>query len=322
MITCITFIPLVAALLILLTPSGNCRAMRVLAFSGSMLSLVGVLVLLLRFDASGGLQFVEKISWIAALGVYALRRGATTSGRLQHGIGLALFPFLGLILALSVGNPQLDHASHAGGLLSGLILGGFLPTRTLRHRRHEHPTRPSPHPRSWTLAAAACGVLTLFTAQALAGGRSTPTTVQVVEQVAVDIPPTYRPALDDLGRVVYRGHSNLVRLTVDTVPRYRDAPVDAPRAWAVRERLAPLVEASILTTRTSPAAAPTLEEPCESHAFTRGSNPVNLEVCAVSVATQKVVVTLETPAEWTERYRPMLLRVLGSIRPAPSANAE
>ena len=49
---------------------------------------------------------------------------------------------------------------------------------------------------------------------------------------------------------------------------------------------------------------------------------MNLEVCAVSVATQKVVVTLETPAEWTERYRPMLLRVLGSIRPAPSANAE
>jgi NADH-quinone oxidoreductase subunit M len=69
MITCITFIPLVAALLILLTPSGNCRAMRFLAFSGSMLSLVGVLVLLLRFDASGGLQFVEKASWIPALGV-------------------------------------------------------------------------------------------------------------------------------------------------------------------------------------------------------------------------------------------------------------
>ncbi len=257
--------------------------------------------------------------WMAALAVYALRRRDAASGQLQHSIGLALFPLLGFILALSVGNPQLDHASHSGGLLSGLLVGGMLPTRGVKARAHPHAQHILHHPTSWTLVATACAVLSVFSAHVLSGGRSRPTTVQVVEQIAVDIPPTYRPALDDLGRVVYRGHSNLVRLTVDTIPNYRDAPVDAPHDWGVRQRLAPLVEASVLTPRTSPLTAPTLERPCESHAFTRAGNPVNLEVCAVSVSSQKVVVTLETPAEWTERYRPMLQRVLGSIQPIVAA---
>ncbi|MGB1700161.1 MAG: rhomboid family intramembrane serine protease [Nannocystaceae bacterium] len=255
--------------------------------------------------------------WISVLAVYALRQGSAASGRLQQTIGVALFPFLGLILALSIGNPQLDHASHAGGLISGLVLGALLPTRPNHRESTVSPTRPLQHPTFWALTAMVCAVLTLFTARALAGARSQPTTLQVVDAVAVDIPPTYRPALDDLGRVVYRGHSNLVRLTVDTIPVYRHASTDAPHDWAVRARLTPLVEASILSPRTSPTAPPTLEDPCESHAFSRAGNPVNLEVCAVSVASRKVVITLETPAEWTARYRPMLLGVLRSIRPLP-----
>ena len=69
MITFITFIPLVAAVLILLTPSSNHRAMHLLALIGSLLSLVGVLLMIKGFDASAGLQFVEKSDWIPGLGV-------------------------------------------------------------------------------------------------------------------------------------------------------------------------------------------------------------------------------------------------------------
>ncbi len=69
MITFITFAPLVAALLILLTPSGNARVLRLLALLGSLVSLAGVLSLISGFDASGGLQFVEKVAWIPGLGV-------------------------------------------------------------------------------------------------------------------------------------------------------------------------------------------------------------------------------------------------------------
>jgi len=295
-------------------------ARRTIAATVLMTSMSSVFSVAWTPEVSAGASGLV-FGWIAALAVYALRPGSVASGHLQRTVSYTLFPFLGFVLAMSVGNPLLDHASHAGGLLSGLFVGALLPTQALAPGRLDQSGPPLQNSTSWTLAAVTCAVLTLFTAQALAGGRNKPTTVHVVDKIAVDIPPTYRPALDDLGRVIYGGHSSLVRLSVDTIPRYRDAPLRAPHAWAVRERLTPLVEASILAPRTSPSAAPTLDEPCESHAFTRAGNPVNLEVCAVSVATQKVVVTLETPAEWTDRYRPMLLRVLGSIRPiAPTQN--
>jgi len=70
MITLVTFCPLVAALLILFTPASNYRGIRFLALFSSLLSLVGTLLILQRFDASGGLQFVEKAAWIPRLGVH------------------------------------------------------------------------------------------------------------------------------------------------------------------------------------------------------------------------------------------------------------
>ena len=69
MITLVTFCPLVAALLILFTPASNYRSIRFLALFSSLLSLVGTLLILQRFDASGGLQFVEKSVWIPGLAV-------------------------------------------------------------------------------------------------------------------------------------------------------------------------------------------------------------------------------------------------------------
>jgi NADH-quinone oxidoreductase subunit M len=69
MITFITFAPLVAAILILLTPSGKHKVMHTLALVGSLVSLAGVLSLIHGFDSSAGLQFVEKSAWIPGLGV-------------------------------------------------------------------------------------------------------------------------------------------------------------------------------------------------------------------------------------------------------------
>ncbi len=69
MISFITFVPLLAAVLILLTPSGQVRILRFIALLGSLVSLVGVLSLLIGFDSSAGLQFVEKVAWIPGLGV-------------------------------------------------------------------------------------------------------------------------------------------------------------------------------------------------------------------------------------------------------------
>ena len=65
MITFVTFAPLVAALLILLTPAGQARVMRLLALLGSLLSLGGVLWMMRRF----GEDFEVNVPWLPGLGV-------------------------------------------------------------------------------------------------------------------------------------------------------------------------------------------------------------------------------------------------------------
>lgn len=69
MITTITFIPLLAALVIVLSPGRNRRQIMLTALIGSLLSSVLTLSLALRFVSSKGLQFVEKQEWIPSIGV-------------------------------------------------------------------------------------------------------------------------------------------------------------------------------------------------------------------------------------------------------------
>ena len=69
MITIITFIPLLAALLIAISPARNGRRIKLISLIGSLLSSGLALSLSLQFDPGKGLQFVEKVAWIPSIGV-------------------------------------------------------------------------------------------------------------------------------------------------------------------------------------------------------------------------------------------------------------
>lgn len=69
MITTITFIPLLAALVIVFSPGRNRKLIRLTALTGALLSSVLALYLALQFAPSKGLQFVEKQAWIPSIGV-------------------------------------------------------------------------------------------------------------------------------------------------------------------------------------------------------------------------------------------------------------
>ena len=68
MISAITFIPLLAALAILILPGGG-RLGKPLALVGSLVSSLLAIYMVIGFNSYGDLQFVEKYSWIPSIGV-------------------------------------------------------------------------------------------------------------------------------------------------------------------------------------------------------------------------------------------------------------
>jgi len=69
MITVITFIPLLAALAIVLAPGNNKGFIKSIALACSLVSSLLVIFLLLQFAPADGLQYVEKYAWIPSIGV-------------------------------------------------------------------------------------------------------------------------------------------------------------------------------------------------------------------------------------------------------------
>ena len=69
MITLITFLPLFAALGLLLIPGRDARLARVWALAGSLGSLAVVIMMFCDFSTARGLQFIERHSWIPNLGI-------------------------------------------------------------------------------------------------------------------------------------------------------------------------------------------------------------------------------------------------------------
>lgn len=68
MITAITFIPVLAALAILLLPGAG-RASKPIALVGSLISSLLAIYVVIGFNLEEGLQFVEKYAWIPSIGV-------------------------------------------------------------------------------------------------------------------------------------------------------------------------------------------------------------------------------------------------------------
>src|ERR1039458_4027333 len=70
MLSLIIFAPLAGALIVLMLPKENTRAIQAASFLAAGVSLAASLALLPHFDrAAAGMQFVEKWSWIPSLNV-------------------------------------------------------------------------------------------------------------------------------------------------------------------------------------------------------------------------------------------------------------
>lgn len=70
MLTALILIPLIAAVLVLLTPrSPGSSLPRLIALGATSLTLVLGLMLFLRFDPNGGMQFQQVLKWVPSLGL-------------------------------------------------------------------------------------------------------------------------------------------------------------------------------------------------------------------------------------------------------------
>ena len=69
MLTALILIPLLAALLVALSPRGSKALPRWVALGATGATLVIGVLLFLQFDPKGGLQFVQKIPWVPSLGL-------------------------------------------------------------------------------------------------------------------------------------------------------------------------------------------------------------------------------------------------------------
>ncbi|MDY0087012.1 MAG: NADH-quinone oxidoreductase subunit M [Coriobacteriia bacterium] len=64
LLTTIVFLPLLGAAVTALLPKGRAKSARVVALVVSLIDLALVIILALRFDVGGGLQFIERVQWI------------------------------------------------------------------------------------------------------------------------------------------------------------------------------------------------------------------------------------------------------------------
>ena len=69
LLSSLVFTPLVAGAGVLLLPRGADRSIRAVALLGMLVHLALAVLLLVRFDADGGFQFVERAPWVERFGI-------------------------------------------------------------------------------------------------------------------------------------------------------------------------------------------------------------------------------------------------------------
>jgi membrane associated rhomboid family serine protease len=87
----------------------------------------------LSVGASGGI-----FGLMGAIVAFALRRRRILPPRLRDGLSRDLIPWIALNLGIGLLVPAVDNQAHAGGLLTGIVLGLVLADRITDGRRTEH----------------------------------------------------------------------------------------------------------------------------------------------------------------------------------------
>ncbi|GEM_PF-1388043 len=259
--------------------------------------------------------------------VVGLRHSDSLRGRARSYFGLWVLPFLLAILISGAGNAQIDHSSHIGGLLSGILLAPFLRLRGGPRDRYGDFARIAP--------IAGSVICALVLAPEIAGGGGRPGVRYHLETMEMTLPSAWHAEYGLLGEMRFRGATQLAAVSIDPLP---SATMDSSRAknrqlasaslaqrWYEGRRLNPLERTGMMTERSPagpcpdrvlPGAGARLES-CSLYRFNLEGQPTVREVYLLDTTRRWVLVSFETPAPWFDKYLQTRRDVLGSIRYSP-----
>ena len=241
-----------------------------------------------------------------------LRHAKQLPDSLRLHFGWPVLPFLVLLLLAGVGNSQIDHASHFGGLVAGCALAPWLALHGTTDRA----------PWRMLVPATTCVLALLVAAPAIARGGRQPKVYRFGDLAQLETPAGWTAEFGPFGDVRFSGSTSLVSLSLRRVPA-RGA--DRPDEWYVREHLGALRdigEISNVTAHVSASAADDTKREASPRRFTyeRNTRGFVADVFFVHVPRGVVALTFESPLDWADKYGETREALLGSIAPAVEAS--
>lgn len=232
-----------------------------------------------------------------------LRHGRALPRSLRLHFGWPVLPFLSLLLLAGLGNAQIDHASHFGGLAAGCLIG---PWTRLRG--------DDSSPRWRTLVPSmAAAMAILLAAPAVARGGSGPRRYRYDDLAVLETPAGWTADFGPFGEVRFSGATNLVSASIRRVPTRATAH---PAEWYVREQLSALLDSGEITDVVDHGPPP-CSAASTPHRFTyqRQGRHFAADVAFVAMPQGILAVTFESPVQWSEKYGETRVALLGSIGP-------
>jgi rhomboid protease GluP len=279
----------------------------------------GLTSLLATPQVSAGMSGVV-FGLLGAAVAIGVRHHARLGPRIRHHFGLWVLPFLLVTLAITIGNPSVDHGSHLGGLLAGLVFAPWM-----RLRLPEPIERGS---RANVLALALSGVAMLSAPAIARGGAAV--RVPVDAEWTMTVPRSWSASYGPLGELQWSTASGLVVLTVGDAPSTSASASEGLEGWYLDHRLRPLADAG---RRIDPAArSPASGE--DAAALPHGAQHVRFDLEregipmvrdvyflpgaianeGVTAGSRALVVSLECPRWWADRYHETRRALVGSLR--------
>ncbi|MEE9384911.1 MAG: rhomboid family intramembrane serine protease [Nannocystaceae bacterium] len=299
------FLPVAAALECVL-----CRLdfSLLLLFSAGSAGLVSLLCTPEISVGVSGLVF----ALLSASVLVGLRHQRLLHPAIHRHFGLAVLPFLVLLVLSGLGNQQVDHASHMGGLVAGCVAGPWL---RLEARGPRGPRRSR---RGDMLRVAPVALMTcvaLVGAPRLAHGGQLPIRYRCSDLFEVEAPAGWAPRFGPLGELRFQSSSALVSASIYSVPSWALAQ---PQLWYELHKLGPLLRVGEIAA-LQPVARGESGRPDGGSAlwhrfrFRRDNRVFFADVFFIAAPNGPIALGFEVPAEWADKYAKTRARMLRSV---------